>query len=276
MIEQTPFGNDLCWQQLQEWLRELARRELMSHFHEVIATRKADGSLITETDRAMQQAVAAYVRQQWPEYLFLGEESTVEEQNDALRGRAGCWILDPLDGTTNYAHGFEIFSCSLALQINGRAVLGLVYDPVRDEMFSARAGRGAELNGRPMRITRSITSLKAAVALVDYKRLARPLAQTLAAEPPFGSQRNLGSVALDWCWMAASRAELYLHGGQKLWDYAAGQLIFSEAGGASRTLEGEPIHAVSLENCSAVAASDEALLATWLTYLQAAAQENRN
>ncbi|WP_456417272.1 inositol monophosphatase family protein [Thiolapillus sp.] len=269
MIDDTPFAGEPAWSRLKERMRILARKEVMSRFHRVSASHKADGSLVSAADRAMQQAVEHFLHEQWPEYAFLGEESECGIQNQALAQQQGCWILDPLDGTTNFIHGFELFSCSLALAIGGEVVLGMVYDPVRDETFAARRGLGAELDGRPLRISGTSVSLQASLALVDYKRLPRGLAVALVEAPPFASQRNLGTVALDWCWMAASRADLYLHGGQKLWDYAAGQLIFSEAGGASCTLDAEQVPSNSVESRSAVAAGTSTLLELWMAHLDA-------
>ncbi len=267
MIARTPFADEAAWRRLLALVRERAREELMRRFRHVRVRYKADGSPVTEADRAMQAAMAAALSGQWPEYGFLGEESACEVQEAALGSRAGCWILDPLDGTTNYAHGFELFAVSLALQVGGEVVLGVVHDPVRDETFAARRGRGAELDGRPLRLGPGPQRLEACLALVDYKRLPPAVARALAVDPPYASQRNLGSVALDWCWMAAGRADLYLHGGQKLWDYAAGQLIFDEAGGASCTLEGTPVPSPEMTARSALAAPSPELLALWRGHL---------
>ena len=276
MIDETPFAGQSAWKRLKEALRSLARRELMSRFHHVRVMIKEDGSLVTEADSSMQQAVMRYLATHWPEYAFLGEESSCNVQERALSGPAGCWILDPLDGTTNFAHGFEMFTCSLALSVGEAVVLGIVYDPVRDELFAARRGLGAELNDEPLAIHSAAGGLAASLALVDYKRLPTPLAVALVENPPFASQRNLGTVALDWCWLAASRADLYLHGGQKLWDYAAGQLIFSEAGGTSSTLDGEPLPAHATSARSAVAAGTPALHAMWMEHLERAASRRRD
>ncbi len=259
----TPFDDAAAWQALGEALRELARAEILPRFHHVRATAKADGSPVTEADRAMQRAMAGWLGDHWAEYAFLGEESACQVQENALAAAGGCWILDPLDGTTNFTHGFELFASSLALAIGGEVVLGLVYDPIRDELFGARRGRGAELNGRPLSLGAAPERLGDCLALVDFKRLPPALARALAAKPPYASQRNLGTVALDWCWLAAGRADLYLHGGQKLWDHAAGHLIFTEAGGVATTLEGHPIGADTLAALSAVAAPDADLLARW-------------
>jgi len=105
------------------------------------------------------------------------------------------------------------------------------------------------------------------VAIVDFKRLPLALAQRLVVEPPYSSQRSLGSVALDWCWIAAGRAHVYLHGKQQLWDYGAGQLILEEAGGHSVTLEGDTVQTVSLRPRSAVVALNGDLFREWTAWL---------
>jgi myo-inositol-1(or 4)-monophosphatase len=270
MIEETPFVHDVDWLRLKQGMLEIAGAEVMSRFHHVRATLKPDGSLITEADRAMQQATEEFLDEHWPQYAFLGEESTCQVQDAALLRKGGCWILDPLDGTTNFSHGFEMFSVSLALLAGGRVVLGLVLDPLRDELFAARLGMGAELNGVPLRTAEVPESLAACLALVDFKRLPDGLAASMAVNPPYASQRNLGTVALDWCWLAAGRADIYLHGGQKLWDYAAGHLIFSEVGGAACTLEREPVPVLDTRPRSAVAAGNEGLLDSWLEAIETA------
>ena len=255
------------WLTLQRLLRETAQEQVMGRFRRVQVSYKADGSPVTEADRAMQQVLAEKLQRQWPQYGFLGEESSCSLQRQVLGTAGGCWVLDPLDGTTNFTHGFEFFSCSLALVDASGSVLGLVYDPVRDELFAARRGLGAERDGMALSLHSVPATLAKALALVDFKRLAPPMAISLATQPPYASQRSLGSVALEWCWMAAGRADLYLHGGQKLWDYAAGQLIFEEAGGASATLKGEPIPRHSMEPRSVMAAGSEMLLRAWSRFL---------
>jgi len=174
--------------------------------------------------------------------------------------------LDPLDGTSNFAAGLPFFSISLALLIERKSVLGVVYDPIRDECFTAERGRGAWLNGVQLRVRPTDLPLRRGLAVVDFKRLG-PLAAKLAARPPYSSQRNLGSVALEWCWLAAGRFQVYLHGKQKLWDYAAGALILSEAGGHAETLQGEPIFSPELQPRSVVAAGDARLFQEWKAWL---------
>jgi len=245
-----------------------AREELVPRFTHVAHSHKADGSVITEADLAMQSRLGLELAQRWPQYRLLGEEMSAAEQQELMsRPGVGLWCLDPLDGTSNFAAGLPFFSVSLSLIVDGRVVLGVVYDPMRDECFSATRGGGAWLNGARLGERRPEPPLAKGIAIVDFKRLPSALAQRLAGEAPYSSQRSLGSVALDWCWIAAGRAHVYLHGKQLLWDYGAGQLILDEAGGHSVTLDGDPLHTVSLRPRSAVAALNVELFREWTAWL---------
>jgi myo-inositol-1(or 4)-monophosphatase len=255
-------------------LRETAETEIMPRFGQVAASDKADGSVVTAADIAAQERVRAALVAAHPDIPLLAEEMAADEQEAVLRqsGR-GAWCLDPLDGTSNFAAGFPFFAMSLAWIEGGEVQLGLVYDPVRRELFVARRGGGATLNGAPLRLARSGATLAAAIALVDFKRLPPGLGSRLATAPPFRSQRNLGSTALDWCWLAAGRADLYAHGGQRLWDYAGGALVFREAGGEPCLLDrwdGDCRGDLTLRKRIAVGAAHPALQAEWLTWLRAA------
>ena len=229
--------------------------------------RKSDGSVVTATDTAIQERVRAVLKDRWPQYDFLGEEMDAESQWRALSAAEGLWCLDPLDGTSNYAAGVPYYGVSLALLVDGAAELGIVYDPARGECFTARRGGGAWLNGAPLDGPTRSLRLDGAVAMVDFKRLDRDMAVRLAAQPPYHSQRNFGAVALDWCWLAAGRGDLYLHGGQFLWDYAAAELVFREAGGSAVTLQGAPVASGHLGRRSVVAALDPDLFEQWRTWL---------
>jgi myo-inositol-1(or 4)-monophosphatase len=255
-------------QVLKNLIREIAARELLPRFQKVEHHVQDDGSLLTEADTAMQSALRERLSSHWPGIPFLGEEMSASLQRQRLEdSRDGLWCLDPLDGTSNFAAGLPLFTVSLALIREGRPVLGLVHDPVRDETFRAQAGSGAWLNGQRLRATGSAPPAPQTVAIIDLKRLDAVTAQRLLAERPFGSQRNLGSCALEWAWLAAGRGHAYLHGGMKLWDYAAGSLILEEAGGRSATFAGEPVFQCSLEPRSVCAARDGALFETWLRWL---------
>jgi myo-inositol-1(or 4)-monophosphatase len=196
----------------------------------------------------------------------------IEEQRRLLAdAQAGVWCLDPLDGTSNYACGFPYFAISLALLRGGRAELGVIYDPVRGECFGAERGAGAYLDGVSLCLSSDRTELGDCLALVDLKRLPEWDLPRLGGDAPFRSQRNLGSVALDWCWIAAGRGQLYLHGGQKLWDYSAGRLIAAEAGVPTRLFARgglEALEGLSLEPRMAVAAANAQLLERWIAWLR--------
>ncbi|MFN2381889.1 MAG: inositol monophosphatase [Guyparkeria sp.] len=240
------------------------------------ADRKADGSWLTAADKGMQTTLQDGLADRFPSHGFLGEEMTVAEQEDAWRecldGRP-TWVVDPLDGTSNFRVGFPVYSVTVALLVGGQTVFGVVFDPCRDECFHAGRGTGAWLNGELLSLQgEPQQSLDSCLATVDFKRLPKPVAAHLACDPPYASQRSIGSVALDWCWLAAHRVQVYVHGKQKLWDYAAGQLILHEAGGASADLDGEidyldrPLQPLPR---SAVAATHVGLLEDWMEEVRA-------
>ena len=254
--------------ELSAAVREAAREELLPRFASVKRELKSDGSVVTVADRGMQERMLVTLAEAWPDFRLLGEEMPSEEQARLVANPgAGLWILDPLDGTSNFAAGIPFFSVSLALLVAGEVVLGVVYDPDRDESFTARKGGGAWLNGEPLEKPAQSLPLKRAIAAVDFKRLPAELASRFTGKPPYASQRSFGSVALDWCWVAAGRFHVYLHGRQRLWDYAAGQLILSEAGGYSCTLQGTPVVELGNEPRSALASLDRELYDDWRRWI---------
>lgn len=230
------------WPQLIDSVRDAAR----DIFRRVqggpqAAERKRDGSLLTATDLTLQEGISRILLARVPGIPVLGEEMS-EDAQAAILATGNCWLLDPLDGTSNFSHGIPVYSVSLALLQQGQVVAGLVYDPNRDECFHALKGMGAHLDSQALdRRNDAPTRLEHAMAIIDTKRLPTHLAVAIATENPYHSQRSFGSVALDWCWLAAGRVQTYLHGKQKLWDYAAGALIAREAGCLAVTLQDEPI-----------------------------------
>lgn len=252
---------------LQAIIVAAAREELLPRFNRVARNRKADGSIVTEADLAMQERVAQALQAQWPDTVFLGEEMPAQQQQRLIESEQPVWCLDPLDGTSNFASGIPYFCVALALFSGGRVQLGLVYDPLRDECFTAVAGQGARLNNEHLRLAASGLTLPQATAMVDFKRLAPQLATRLVQQMPYASQRSFGSVALDWCWLACARSHVYLHGRSRVWDYAAGQLIFEQSGGYSCSLDGEPVFTQSLAPRSSVAAVDRPLFEAWTRWL---------
>lgn len=262
-----PFSDASQWEKLKTGIINLAKQEILPRFEKISAEVKKDGSLLTEADLEMQKKTKGFLHDNWPEFSFLGEESTREEQVKALQSDIGCWILDPVDGTSNFASGIPIFTVSLALVVQGKTVMGLVYDPSRDEMFAARLGMGAELNGKQFSADSPKEKMKQCIGLIDFKRLPSELSIKIIQDNPYASQRSIGSVALDWCWVAYGRGQLYCHGAQNIWDYAAGYLILNEAGGKSSTLTGEDVFVTEVVKRSAIAATTPALFSEWQTYL---------
>jgi myo-inositol-1(or 4)-monophosphatase len=253
---------------LADLVRAAARAELGPRAAPAPARAKADGSLVTPADEAMQRRLVAALGERWPGLPVLGEEMGLAEQERALAAASrGLWVVDPIDGTSNYAAGLPYYAVSVALLREGSADLGVVHDPTRDETFAARAGGGVFLNGVPLAAPPPPPPLASALAAVDFKRLGPALATRLATAPPYGSQRSFGSVALDWCWLACGRVHLYLHGRQRLWDYAASELFFRECGGRSCTLDGEPVARPDLSPRSALAALDGRLFEAWRTWI---------
>jgi len=192
---------------------------------------KADGSLVTNVDLALQKELIDKITQQWP-YPVLAEEMESEVQSELLSvDHDALWVIDPLDGTTNFANNIPYYAVSVALQKRGAVILGLVYDPCRKECFTAVKGEGAWLNQNRLNVSRHASvKINEAVANIDFKRLPENLATKIVTEQPFRSIRSEGSVALDFCWLAVNRFQVYIHGGSRLWDYAAGRLIAEEAG----------------------------------------------
>lgn len=247
----------------------VAAEEIMPRYLKVAHQRKSDGSLCTEADTATQAALTRKL-QAILNAPVLGEEMESEEQHALWKaGEAGLWCIDPLDGTSNFVRGLPYFAVSAALLRGGESVLGVVYDPVAEEVFAAERDRGAFLNGEALVGREPSESLAQALANVDLKRLDAKLVARLATHPPYSSQRNFGASTLDWCYTAAGRYDVYLHGGQKLWDYAAGRLILSEAGGHACCIESDDCAQGDIWQRSVIAARDAKLFEQWKNWVRA-------
>jgi myo-inositol-1(or 4)-monophosphatase len=254
---------------LKQLVREVAQREVTPRFLKVAASHKADGSLFTEADAATQAALelALPLIKNAP---VLGEEMTETQQRDAWNaGWDGLWCVDPIDGTSNFVAGVPYFAVSVAYLYKGVRQLGVVYDPIANEMFSAARGGGAFLNDTRLPLRPPAAELRRALAGVEMKRIDRELAGRLASWPPYASQRNFGASTLDWCYTAAGRFDIYVHGGQKLWDYAAGALILEEAGGRLSSLSGN-FDTANVWERSVVASASPELFVLWRDWLKAA------
>lgn len=254
-------------QQIQQLVRDVASTTLLPYTNNVSRDYKKDGSIVTAADSAVQSSLTKQLAELHPDIALLGEEMSTEQQQQLFDSGKPIWCLDPVDGTSNFASGLPFYSISLALIEHGEVTFAMVLDPSRNESFTAIRGQGAWLNDEPLRLTSPNLSLDNTIAFVDFKRLPPALASKIVADRPFASQRNLGSIALELCWLAAGRGHIYLHGSQQIWDYAAGDLILEEAGGFAATLYGAPSFRYTLQPRSSCAAIDEHLFQVWQSYL---------
>jgi len=243
--------------------------EIMPRYLKVAHQHKGDGSLCTEADLSAQVALTKKL-QAILNVPVLGEEMSSGEQQALWKdGHSGLWCVDPIDGTSNFVRGLPYFAVSVALLREGRSVLGVVYDPVANEIFAAEHERGAFLNGEKLIGRDAMVTLSQSLASVDMKRLKKKLVTQLATSPPYSSQRNFGASALDWCYTAVGRYDLYLHGGQKLWDYAAGSLILSESGGRACCIDNDDFALGDIWQRSVIAARNEKLFGEWKNWIRA-------
>jgi myo-inositol-1(or 4)-monophosphatase len=202
--------------------------------------KKGDIDLVTEVDVAVERMFRSMVAERFPDHVVVAEELGGAPAPSARH----CWIFDPLDGTTNYAHGLPVFCSSLALEIDGVLGVGAVYDPTRRELFTATRGGGAYLNGRPLRVS-SVATLVDAMLVTGFpytvhqshERLVGLFSAFLARAQ---AVRRLGSAALDLCYVAAGRMDGFWEQQLKPWDVAAGALVLTEAGGTITALDGSP------------------------------------
>jgi len=257
---------DSKWIQTQ--VKQLSKQILLPRFNAVSRHYKADGSIVTEADLLMQKELRTSLKAAYPDIALLGEEMSQEEQTALLASGQPLWCLDPVDGTSNFAAGLPFFCVSLALIVDHQLVFGVVYDPIRDECFSAYHDHGAYLNDEKISPFSSSLKLSKAMAFIDFKRLPQSLSQKLLTEKPFGSHRYLGSTALELCWLAIGRGHLYLRGQQQLWDYAGAAVILSELGLSNETFEGEAVFNGCLPARSAISACHSSLFTQWANYIR--------
>jgi myo-inositol-1(or 4)-monophosphatase len=198
--------------------------------------------LVTEIDLEIERMCRALVAERYPDHDVLGEEFGAP---DAGRPPARhCWIIDPIDGTTNFAHGMPIFCASVALEIDGRVDVAAVYDPTRDEIFTAERGLGAWLNGRRVAVSANDRLVDALLATGFPYTVRDEGEEMLGLFEAFirkaRAVRRLGSAALDVCYVAAGRMDGFWERGLGPWDIAAAALIVEEAGGRVSDLDGGP------------------------------------
>jgi myo-inositol-1(or 4)-monophosphatase len=223
---------------------------------------KGDADLVTAADRKSEALIRERIRESWPEHDVLGEEGGFNDTGSEYR-----WYVDPLDGTTNFAHGFPVFAVSMALEHRGgdegTRIAGVVYDPTRDELFAAEKGKGAQLNGKAIQVSK-ITRLQeclVATGFPSHKRHKNPNIFfyhqiTLRTH----GVRRAGSAALDLCNVACGRFDGFWEFNLNPWDTAAGVLIIEEAGGKVSRFDGSAFELNSRETLASNGLVHDALV----------------
>jgi myo-inositol-1(or 4)-monophosphatase len=224
-------------------------RDLYHQGH-TINHKSTDIDLVTEADLASERLIVDAIRAEFPGHAILSEEGLGDQQ--MATGVGYLWVVDPLDGTINYAHGYPVWGPSLALAQRGRVVLGVSYDPLRDEIFWAQRGQGAWCNGQPLRVSTTARLRDALVATgFAYQRatlstisrdevLGNNLAEFGAVMPHVQGVRRAGAAVLDLGHLAAGRLDAYWEMHLQPWDWAVGWLLVEEAGGLVTNLHGQP------------------------------------
>ena len=199
--------------------------------------KKGDIDLVTQADVASEKEIVAEIQYRFPDHSILAEESGIVEGSSRFQ-----WIIDPLDGTTNFAHGLGLFAVSIAFAVDGEPIIGTVLNPLTGELFSARKGHGATLNGARIAISETKTvadSLLVTGFPYDFKTMLRPLMHRFeSCLKAARGVRRLGSAALDLCYVACGRFEGFWEQNLKPWDTAAGLVIAREAGASVTDFSG--------------------------------------
>lgn len=237
---------------------------LMDYFHQHLKIEyKGDADLVTAADRASEVLIRERIREQWPTHDVLGEEQGLSDQGSEYR-----WYVDPLDGTTNFAHGYPVFCVSIALEHQGlkqkgKRIAGVIYDPTRDEVFSAEPGRGARLNGEAIHVSKTAVLKESLLGtgFPSHKRHKNPNIYfyhqiTLRSH----GVRRAGSAALDLCNVACGRYDGFWEFNLNPWDTAAGVLIVEEAGGTVTRFDGSPFELNSRETVASNGLIHDAVL----------------
>jgi len=238
---------------------------LMDYFRQQLKIEyKGEADLVTAADRAAEALIRDRIREQWPAHDILGEEQGLSDQGSEYR-----WYVDPLDGTTNFAHGYPVFCVSLGLEYRSsaqqaRRIAAVIYDPTRDELFTAEQGRGARLNGETIHVSKAATLKESLLAtgFPSQKRHKNPNIYfyhqiTLHTH----GVRRAGSAALDLCNVAAGRFDGFWEFNLNPWDTAAGVLIVEEAGGKVTRFDGSPFELNSRETVASNGLLHQELLA---------------
>ena len=201
----------------------------LQHVEHLEVTTKGRNDFVTDVDRLAEQEIISVIHKSYPDHAILAEESGKHGDNDIV------WIIDPLDGTANFLHGFPHYCVSVGVMVRGRIEHGVIYDPLRDELFTASRGAGAQMNDRRLRVTKQKTLegslISTGFPFKYHEHFPSYLATFKAVFPEVSDLRRGGSAALDLAYVAAGRVDAYWELGLQKWDLAAGILLIEEAGG---------------------------------------------
>lgn len=247
-----------------------------ARFGQVLDIRhKGTIDLVTDVDKACEDAILEVIRARFGDHDIVAEETHIDRT-----GSRHVWYVDPLDGTVNFAHGYPFFSTSVALAVEGQAVAGAVYDPIKEELFTAERGGGARLNGRPLRVSRTSTLVESLLVTGfpydihdDVEGKLRVFRRFMAKAQAI---RRDGSAALDLCYLAAGRIDGFFEERLNAWDMAAGNLLVEEAGGRVSRYDGTPLLLRNDEILASNGALHEAMLAVTRAEHEALAAEGRS
>ncbi len=221
---------------------------LVEMLHTAAVKEKSPKDLVTDADVAAQKVIFDYLMSKFPTHCFLGEESDSLESTvalDKLPPSTWCWVVDPIDGTANYVHRLANFAVSIALVRDSRSYVGIVYDPMADEMFSAIFEQGAWLNDAPVHASRCESLDQALIAASfppNVQRESIEVKQFIEVLVQAQSVRRLGSAALNLCYVGCGRLDGYWAGKVNSWDIAAGALVATEAKAILTARDGSPFH----------------------------------
>lgn len=213
--------------------------ELSSHERRI--SYKSARDMVTEVDQASEDFIVSEIMQRFPEHEILAEEGGESTSNDSSYR----WIIDPLDGTTNFVHGFPVYAVSIGIEYQGKLYVGAVYDPNREELFTAGLGQGAFINGEPISVSDTSDLGKSLLATGfsyfndDYFKLNMELWASIYGKTQ--GLRRAGAAAIDLAWLACGRLDGLWEFSLKPWDIAAGALLVTEAGGITSGPEGEAL-----------------------------------
>lgn len=239
------YMEPLTLKQYQETAEKAARRAgelILGYRGSAIISEKSLNNLVTEADYKAQEAIVKTILDNYPDHSIIAEEKDLSAKRDS----DNLWIIDPLDGTNNFAHNIPHYCISIAFARSGQIMGGVVFDPERDEMFTSVKGEGAFLNKNPINVSKAQSLQEAVVATGFYYDRGSMMRKTLDSieklfENNIHGMRRFGSAALDLCWVACARFDAYFEYNLSIWDFAAGMLILEEAGGKLNDQKGDEL-----------------------------------